>query len=231
MVMLLPLNQVRDSQSAARIHGSGLAFAVAAALTLGCAFTAVSAQPSAGPITKAPQPAVEAGPRWAELSADQKHTLAPLEPSWDSLEAVRKRKWMALAQTYPKMTPVEQAKLQTRMAEWAALSPRQRAVARLNYSETKKVPASDRAANWDAYQALPPEDRQRLAAQAAKAHKGAALAPKHSTLDKVIPVPVTRRTPAQERANVSAVVPTIDSKTLLPQAPKPAKVAASAPGG
>ena len=196
---------------------------------LGALSPAWGQQPSTSAAIAAPRSPIAAGPAWSELSAGQQKILAPLAPSWDTLEPARKRKWMAVAQTYPQLAPAEQAKLQGRMVEWAALSPRERALARLNYSETKRVPASDRAANWDAYQALPDEDKQKLAAQAASAPKGAALAPKHSTQDKVTPVPVTRRTPTEERASVSATAPTIDRKTLLPQAAKPAKAAASSP--
>lgn len=183
---------------------------------------------AAASVAKTP-PALASGPQWSELSQNQQRVLAPLAASWESLEAARKRKWMAVAQTYAQLTPEEQAKLQSRMVEWAALSPRERAVARLNFSETKKLPASDRAANWDAYKALPPEDKQKFITQAASAPKSAALAPKRSTVDKVTPVPVTRRTPVAERAGAGASAPTIDRKTLLPQVAKPIKSAASSP--
>ena len=214
-------------------HGSDLlprVFSIFLIFTaLGALAPAWGQQPSLSAAIAVPRSPIAVGPAWSELSADQQKILAPLSPSWDTLESARKRKWIALAQTYPQLAPAEQAKLQGRMAEWAALSPRERALARLNYSETKRVPASDRAANWDAYQALPDEDKQKLAAQAASTPKGAALAPKHSTQDKVTPVPVTRRTPAEERASVGATAPTIDRKTLLPQAAKPVKAAASSP--
>ncbi len=201
------------------------------ALALVCAMAPAWGQvpPTAAAPAVKPAPVVTSGPVWSELSANQQKVLAPLAASWESLEPARKRKWMSVAQTYPQLAPAEQAKLQGRMAEWAALSPRERAVARLNYSESKKLPASDRAANWDAYKALPPEDRQKFAAKAASAPKSAALAPKRSTVDKVTPVPVTRRTPTDERATANAVAPSIDRKTLLPQTAKPFKAAASSP--
>jgi len=201
------------------------------AIALVCAMAPAwgQAPPAAANPSSLPKPTVTSGPLWSELSANQQKVLAPLAQGWESLEPARKRKWMAVAQTYPQMAPAEQAKLQGRMAEWAALSPRERAVARLNFSESKKLPASDRAANWDAYKALPPEDRQKFVAQAASAPKSAALAPKRSTLEKVTPVPVTRRTPATDREQARVVAPSLDRKTLLPQAPKPAKAAASSP--
>ena len=201
------------------------------ALALACVLAPAWGQaPASAPASSVkPAPVVNSGPQWSQLSPNQQTVLAPLAASWESLEPARKRKWMSVAQTYPQLAPAEQAKLQGRMLEWAALSPRERAVARLNFSESKKLPASDRASNWDAYKALPPEDRQKFIAQAASAPKSAALAPKRSTVDKVTPVPVTRRTPTDERASAGVVAPTLDRKTLLPQAAKPAKAASSSP--
>lgn len=187
------------------------------------------APPAAANASAATKLVVPSGPLWGELSPVQRQILAPLAASWESLETAQKRKWMSVAQTYPQLGAPEQAKLQGRMAEWAALSPRERALARLNFSESKKLPAADRTANWDAYKALPPEDRQKFVAQAASAPKSAALASKRSPTDKVTPVPVTRHTPTAERANATVVAPVIDRKTLLPQAPKPARAAASSP--
>ena len=186
--------------------------------------------PPTGAVSSAKSvPVVASGLLWRELSANQKQVLTPLAASWESLEPAQKRKWLSVAHTYPQLAPAEQTKLQGRMAEWAALSPRERTLARLNFAESKKLPASDRVANWDAYKALPLEDRQFFVAKAASAPKGAALASKQSTLDKVTPVPVTRRTPTTERSNTGAVAPTIDRKTLLPQTTKPPKAAASSP--
>jgi hypothetical protein len=66
------------------------------------------------------------------------------------------------------MPPGEQAKLHSRMAEWAALSPQQRTQARLNFAEAKALPPDDKRAKWEAYQALPPEEKRKLAAGAGK---------------------------------------------------------------
>jgi hypothetical protein len=54
-------------------------------------------------------------------------------------DAERKSKWLAMAQNYLGLAPAEQAKLQSRMAEWAALNPQERERARLNFAETKKL--------------------------------------------------------------------------------------------
>lgn len=126
---------------------------------------AASAQ-SAAPATAHPAAsgftAPRSGPTWKELTAAQRTALAPLSASWEQLAEGHKRKWIALAANYAKLPPAEQAKLHSRMSEWAALSPQQRAQARLNFGEAQQVSPDEKRAKWEAYQALPPEDRRKL---------------------------------------------------------------------
>jgi hypothetical protein len=76
------------------------------------------------------------------------------------------RKWLALSENFSKLNVAEQQILHSRMREWAALSTRQRAQARLNFGEAKQVSAADKKALWEAYQALPPDEKKKLAADA-----------------------------------------------------------------
>jgi hypothetical protein len=118
---------------------------------------------------------VEAGRRWAELNANQKTSLKPLEHDWAGIDADHKLKWMTLAERMPTMPADERTRIQARMTEWAALSPQQRAQVRLNFQEAKQVaPAADRRARWEAYQALPAEQKRQLAARAVPAAPAAA---------------------------------------------------------
>jgi hypothetical protein len=149
--------------------------------------------------------------------------LAPLEQSWNSLSEGQRRKWLALSESYPSLGQAEQEKLHSRMVEWAALSPKDREAARLNFAQSKSVDKSDRAANWEAYQALSPEEREKLAKGAKVKPVGAAVSVKPVSPDKLTSVPVTRHTPEQERAAAVLQRP-INRSTLLPQLP------ASAPG-
>ncbi len=191
--------------------------------------TTAFAQTSTGPSpaataapAKTPEPQKladlpSAGPLWTELSASQQATLKPLAASWNSLDAPRKRKWIAMSRTYAQLSPDEQEKIQSRMVDWAALSQRERAVARLNYAETKKLQPTDRAADWEAYQALSPEEKKKLAAKGSAATPGgAALSPKPSSMDKLTPVPRTRHTLPDRSGGTNTVTPKIDNKTLLP---------------
>lgn len=201
----------------------------AIALTAGTASAQSSTQPDALP-SKAPVHAsntVHPGPQWQELSAAQRNILQPLAGTWNSLMPERKNKWLAMAQNYPGLAAAEQAKLQSRMVEWAALNPHERERARLNFAETKKRSPSDRAADWEAYQALSPEEKQKLAEKARPKPTGAAIAPKPVAPNTLTVVPLTRRTTEQNNPAL-AVKPALDRHTLLPVAPRP-PLGASAP--
>lgn len=168
---------------------------------------------------------------WSTLTKAQKDALAPLATSWSSLTEGQQRKWIAIAQNFNKLGPAEREKLHGRMADWAALSPKERERARLNFAQAKKVEPEKRAADWEAYQALSPEERKALADGAKKKPAGAATAPKTVPADKLAPVPVTRNSPDGKRADANSKAP-LDRNTLLPKPTAPAKPqqsAASAP--
>lgn len=128
-------------------------------------------------------------PAWRELTAAQQQALKPLQGTWPTLTEPHKRKWIALSQSYAGMPAPEQARLHSRMSEWVALSPRQRAQARLNFAETSKHSHDEKKAKWQAYQNLSPEEKRRLAAGARPITKGAAPAIKPSSAQKLAVVP------------------------------------------
>ena len=102
--------------------------------------------------------------------------MKPLQHEWSSIDDLRKRKWLQIAERYPTMSAPDQARLQTRMAEWAKMSPQERGKVRLQFLEAKKIPATTRQADWEAYQALSPDERKALAARATTAPHAAAKA-------------------------------------------------------
>ncbi len=137
--------------------------------------------------------------------------------------AAPKPKWLALSQNFPKLSAPEQAKLHSRMSEWVALSPQQRTAARLNFGETQQISPDDKKAKWEAYQALSPEEKRKLAAGAAKPPATAA-AVKPVTPEKMANMPTA--TQAQPRTKPEPKTPRIatgpgqlDPHTLLPQQP------------
>ena len=169
---------------------------------------------------------VAATSAWAELPAAQQQILSPLASSWGQFTTERKRKWIAVAKTYPSMTPQEQEKLQARMAQWAALKPSEREQARWNFAETQKLSPAARAAQWEAYQALSPEEREKLAAHEVHKPSGAAVALKPVAPGKLAIVPIKRHADANE-TDERERRPHVDRHTLLPQLAKPITVSSS----
>nr|WP_315471903.1 DUF3106 domain-containing protein [uncultured Rhodoferax sp.] len=201
------------------------ATARSAALTAVCA-TALLAAPEMSLAQSAPaQQAGVAIPAitWASLTSAQKTALAPLQTSWETLSDGHQRKWIALSQNFSNMSASDKEKLHSRMGEWAALKPKERQQARLNFAETKKTPPAERAANWEAYQALSLEEKEALAQKAAAKPTGAAIATKAPPPQKLTPVPLTRNSPETQREKLAAQQP-VDRNTLLPLPPaaKPA---------
>jgi D-serine deaminase-like pyridoxal phosphate-dependent protein len=121
--------------------------------------------PKAKPAAKAK---AQARPAWAELTAEQQKTLAPLKADWESLEPERRRKWIGIAKRYPAMKVAEQERVQRRMQAWAKLSPEQRRQARETYKQIVKVPPEKRGKlreQWAEYQQLPPQERESLTSE------------------------------------------------------------------
>lgn len=153
-------------------------------------------------------------PLWVELTEPQRLALAPLAPKWDGVSEAQKRKWLALSQNFPKMSGAEQAKLHSRMTEWVALSPAQRTQARLNFGEAQQLSPDDKKAKWEAYQALSPEEKRKLAAGAAKPPATAA-AVKPVPTQKLATVPQPKQVVKPPR--IAGGAHQVDQNTLLPQ--------------
>lgn len=135
-----------------------LSCAVLMASEIACAQTVSS-------VATKPAPNLPGRPLWMDLTESQQQALAPLSQLWPTMTEPHKRKWLAVSQNFGQLSTDEQTTVQGRMREWAALSPQQRTAARLNYADAKQLLQEDKKAKWEAYQALSPEARQKLAAQ------------------------------------------------------------------
>lgn len=111
--------------------------------------------------------------QWERLSAQQRQALAPLQPHWAGIDAERRQKWLELAARISTMSPQERDRMQERMVGWAYLPPAERGRARLQFQESRRLPAEERQMLWNEYQALPAEQRERLARQAQERAAGA----------------------------------------------------------
>jgi len=179
------------------------------------------AQP-AGAATKV----VEAGPRWSDLTPAQRNWLKPLERDWSTIDPDRKQKWIEISGRMPGMPPAERERVQARMTEWTRLSPTQRGQARLGYQQAQQVAPKDRQAQWEAYQALPPEQKRQLQARAvppvpvAPKSNGQSRTDKVQAKSNIVPNPAYAAPP-------KAVAPTVvqaqpgATTTLMSKRPTP----------
>ena len=117
----------------------------------------------AAPAARAAAPG---GPSWSELPVAHQAALAPLREHWASIDARRKSKWIAVAQRFASLPPAERLRVQQRMDQWASMTPAERGRARLYFQELRELPQDDRQARWQAYRALPEEQKRELARRA-----------------------------------------------------------------
>ncbi len=179
---------------------------------LGLSATWVNGQTATSTAPAATAPSLPGRPLWMDLSESQQQALAPLVQLWPTMTEPHKRKWLALSQNFAQLSADEQSTLQSRMREWAALSPQQRTAARLNFAGAQQLPSEDKKAKWEAYQALSPEAKQKLAAQQTKPVIGAAPAVKPVAPAKLATPPVATSNKALPRIATDQAAPA----TLLP---------------
>lgn len=169
------------------------------------------------------------GPSWSELTPVQQQALAPLVSSWNTdMSEAQKHKWLEISRNYSALSPEGQATLKSRMNDWASLSPQQRAQARLNFGKTKELSRQltpeEKKAKWEAYQALSPEEKQKLAAKSPKP-TGAATA-----IKPVAPQKLTTLPPQAGIKPASKIMPSSPATVTTPAAP-PAGQAATVDTG
>jgi hypothetical protein len=154
-------------------------------------------------------------PSWQELKPAQQVSLKPLAANWSTMAEAEKRKWIVLAANYSTLTSAEQAKLHSRMTEWSSLSQQQRNQARLNFAGSKRLTPTQKAAKWEAYQALSPEEKKKLAISAPAKPRGGAVATKPVPPQQLAQIPMTEKAskPLPIAAGAAAAV---DRNTLLP---------------
>jgi hypothetical protein len=203
-----PQPQVQSPQSQSQASAPAAALKPASR-AVSARNTASAPKPNGKQVTK---------PLWNELTPAQQQALAPLSGKWDTVSEAQKRKWLALSQNFPKMSGAEQEKLHSRMSEWVGLSPQQRTQARLGFGETQRLAVDDKKAKWEAYQALSPEEKRKLAASAPRAPATAA-AVKPVAPEKLAGIPKPRRVANTPR--IAAAPGQVDHNTLLPQRASP----------
>lgn len=113
---------------------------------------------------------------WQQLTPQQKQVLGPLHEHWSAMDDQSHDKWLGVAERYPRLGPAEQARVRERMAQWSRVPPTERGEARLRFQQSRQMSPDERQKKWEAYQALPKEDRDDLQRQAVRRAKPVFLA-------------------------------------------------------
>ena len=193
--------------------------------------TVIASAPASGKVSAThPAKVPFSRPTWTELTPAQQQALAPLASSWNTIMSEpQKRKWLEISKNYSTLTPEGQVTLNSRMNEWVALSPQQRAQARLNFGKTKELARQltpeEKKARWEAYQALSVEEKQKLAAKASPNPAGAATAVKPVSPQKLATVPHAVKPGAKPEPKITA----LPAATLAPPGASTGGEAAAAP--
>lgn len=124
-----------------------------------------------------PVRAPSGGLAWSELSPAQQAALAPLAADWALIDRNRKEKWLEVAARFPAMPAAERERVLERMAPWANMTPTERGQARLKFQEARQLSPDDRSARWEAYQALPEDERREWALRGPASAAAAASSP------------------------------------------------------
>jgi hypothetical protein len=195
-----------------------------------------TAAPAAAPAASMFLPAREVKPTWAELTPAQREILNPLESQWPQFDSNHKIKWLAISNKYPTMTPDQQTRLKQNIIEWAKLTPEQHRLARESYAKAKKLDPDQKNEQWQQYQQLPEDQKQKLAADAA-AKKRIANVPSLQTKTKTVEPLRQPKKPAGTPATSTpgapgpALVPASSAGPVPVVAPQPAPPAGAVPTG
>jgi hypothetical protein len=165
----------------------------------------------------APRPSLLplAQPLWSELTEAQQQVLAPFASQWNALPSSEKRAWADLALTFPKMKPERRKRVERRIVEWAALTPQQRRIARENYRLAQQRSNERLVAEWEAYQAMTPEQRSVLVSAGSTPSNTAARSAAGPTgLARVAYQPLPRRQPPAATGPTGTSTPSPDAKSV-----------------
>jgi Protein of unknown function (DUF3106) len=166
------------------------------------------------------QAALKGAVPWAALTVQQQIALDPLKRDWQTIDPVRQQKWLDVAARFGNLSGTEQERVQQRMGEWARMTPDQRSRARLNFQESRQIDPEERQSRWEAYQALPAEQRRELALQATTPAPTVPRAREDAAKSAIVPARTAAPAP-------QAVAPTVmqarpgASTNLMSQSPTP----------
>ncbi len=168
------------------------------------------------PLTKPATPTALSEPpaTWAGLTPKQQALLAPLERDWPAISDTQRSKWLSATPTLATMSGEEIKRVHDRIRDWTMLSGSERLNARIGFQVSRQLTPEQRQARWEAYQALPEEERKALAEKAMARRQALAEAPARSAK------PLVQRPKADAAPTAPQLVtPTLVTSTLVQAKP------------
>ncbi|RZJ13559.1 MAG: DUF3106 domain-containing protein [Rubrivivax sp.] len=165
--------------------------------------SASSRRPPLKPV--APSPLSVPPATWSGLTPKQQALLAPLERDWPEISDTQRSKWLSATPTLATMSGDEIKRVHDRIRDWTMLSGSERLTARIGFQVTRRLTPEQRQARWEAYQALPQEERQALAEKALARRQALAEAPARAAKPVV----------AQRRSDVTPPPPKLTPPALV----------------
>lgn len=164
------------------------------------------------PLTKPVPPSALSVPpaQWSGLTPKQQALLAPLERDWPEISDTQRSKWLSATPTLATMSGEEIKRVHDRIRDWTMLSGSERSTARIGFQVSRQLTAEQRQARWEAYQALPAEERKALAEKAMARRQALAEAPARAARPPVAQ-PKSKAAPAPPRL----VTPALVTSTLV----------------
>lgn len=151
---------------------------------------------------------------WSGLTPKQQALLAPLERDWPEISDTQRSKWLSATPTLATMSGEEIKRVHDRIRDWTFLSGTERLNARIGFQVSRQLTAEQRQARWEAYQALPEEERKALAEKAMARRQALAEAPARAPKPAAT-LPKSSATPAPPRV----VTPALVTSTLVQAKP------------
>lgn len=185
----------------------------AASAPLAASAPATKPRPLAKPVAPTALSAPPAA--WSGLTPKQQALLAPLEREWPEITDSQRSKWLSATPTLATMSGEEIKRVHDRIRDWTRLSASERVNARIGFQVARQLTEEQRQARWEAYQALPPEERRALADKAI-ARRQAQAAP---------PARAPQALAAKPKSNIVPPAP-----KLLPSTPVTAGLVQAKPG-
>ncbi|RZL35565.1 MAG: DUF3106 domain-containing protein [Rubrivivax sp.] len=167
-------------------------------------------------LTKPVAPAALSVPpaTWSGLTPKQQALLAPLERDWQEISDTQRSKWLSATPTLATMSGEEIKRVHDRIRDWTMLSGSERSTARIGFQVSRQLTPEQRQARWEAYQALPEEERKALAERAVARRQALAEAPARAAK----PLVTQRRSDAPP-APAKLVTPALVTSTLVQAKP------------